>query len=89
MRILPQIASNSYSSSPGLLMLQAPRIAGLLPAPQPKVTIEKIIKPPKSHVFRNFAEWQAADEELAALFDGALQRLAALRPSRYAEVHYA
>jgi hypothetical protein len=78
-RILPQIASNSYSSSPGLLMLPAPKIAGLLPAPQPKITVEKIIQPCEAHVFRSFAGWQAADNELAEFLEGALRRLAASR----------
>jgi hypothetical protein len=61
-------------------MLPAPHIAGLLPAPKPAITIEKIVRQPASRVFRSFAEWQAADDELAAWFEGALRRLAALRP---------
>jgi hypothetical protein len=89
MRILPQIASFSYSSSPGVLLLPAPKIAGLLPAPkiaglltapQPKITVEKIVPERESRVFRSFAEWQAADEEIAAFLEGMYRRLAAAHP---------
>ncbi len=79
MRIVSQSAPASYSQFPAqqLLMLSAPRIAGLLPAtvtkPRPAVTL-----PPPRRVYRSFAEWDAADAELEAFFEGARQRLAAL-----------
>jgi hypothetical protein len=78
--IVPQSVPLSYSTVP---LLAAPPIAGLLPAPKvkPQITVEKIAKSPQleSRVFRSFAEWEAADEELAAFFEGAIQRLAAVR----------
>jgi hypothetical protein len=60
-------------------LLPAPKIAGLLPAPQPKITVEKIDREPESRVFRSFAEWQAADEEIAAFLEGMFHWLARSR----------
>jgi hypothetical protein len=79
MRILPQLAPLSYSLLPEpapMLMLPAPQLAGLLPAPQ--ITVIKQ-KPPqsksRSRIFRTPAEWQAADAELAAWIEGAIERI--------------
>lgn len=85
MRIVPQVASASYSSLPPLL--DAPRTAGLLPArlPIPSAKVEIVQHqtyrqeaPRKSSsrvVYRSFAEWRAADEELRQFFEGSRRRI--------------
>jgi hypothetical protein len=91
MRILPQSAPFSYSLPPLLpapaprLMLSAPPLAGLLPAPKPQITVEKIKKHrhTSSRVFQTPAEWRAADAELAAMFEAAIERINAARQGVY------
>jgi hypothetical protein len=84
-RIVPQSVPLSYSllpAPPPLLMLAAPRFAGFLPAPQvvsQQITVEKVKFRSEARVFRSFAEWKSADEELTALFENAYRRLDAVR----------
>jgi hypothetical protein len=88
MRILSQSAPFSYPLLPApapVLMLPTPTIAGLLPAPRPQITVEKRkqTKTQPSRVFRSPAEWRAADAELAAVMERAMEAINAARQGVY------
>src|SRR5258708_7658936 len=90
MKIVPQSVKSLCSLVPvqPVALLPAPRIAGLLPAwasreyqPPPKTPpiILFSTTQPRSHVYRSFAEWDAAEAELDMWLEGAHQRLTAVR----------
>ncbi len=88
MRIVSQSAPASYSQfpAPQLLMLCAPKIAGLLPATTSKPRPPVVSRPP-NRVFRSFAEWEAADAELEAFFEDARRQWAALVAEHEYDAH--
>ena len=87
MRIVQQSALDSHCLFPPLLLLPAPRIAGLLPARVPSSlptsTPITVFKPQRESLLdRQRAAWAAQDAEIEAFLQGARQRLAAV----YAEI---
>jgi hypothetical protein len=77
MRIVPQVASVSYSLLPEIPLLAAPRIAGLLPARTASASAAPItvVQKSPSRLERQQAIWAAQDAELEAFLEGARQRL--------------